>query len=319
LTSEKLGPETDQENHARTPEEFSPTDVPGCELMTLLAQGIRAEALGDLEGATALFAGAAHSADPALAAEALTRLADARRSGSAWSDALAAARRAQEVARVAGLEPLELHGMIAEANVLLCRGDFAEARALFEQVLARSAEPRMRGLALQNIGSILAQRGELGAAERYFAESYGQFQCAGYRRGEATALNNYGRVTFDRGDLPLAESLLRQAVAAAREVGHGELIALTTHNLAEVVARLGDIARAEDLAHEALGFFAGSGNRWREIECLRLIGTINEQRGETENAVRCYERGLRIAEEVGAAFEARRIAECLRPLRLGTR
>jgi tetratricopeptide (TPR) repeat protein len=284
-------------------------------MVNLLGQGIRAEELGDLEGAIALFGGASRSPDPALAAEALTRLADARRSRSEWADALAAARRAQEIARISELEPLEHHAMVAEANILLCRGEFRDARGLFEQVLTRSSDLRTRGLALQNIGSILAQQGDLGAAERCFAESYGYFQQANYRRGEATALNNYGRVTFDRGNVKLAEDLLRQAVSVARDAGHGELIALTTHNLAEVLAKRGDVARAEDLAHEALGFFAGSGNRWREIECLRLIGTINEQRGERDNAARCYERGLELANQVGATFESQSIGECLRRLR----
>jgi tetratricopeptide (TPR) repeat protein len=283
--------------------------------MTLLAEGIRAEELGDLDGAITLFAGASHSPDPALAVEALTRLADARRSRSEWPEALVAARRAQDIARATGLEPLELHAMVAEGNVLLCRGEFRDATVLFEQVLTRSTDLRTRGVALQNLGSIMAQQGKLGAAERCFAESYGQFQRAGYRRGEAAALINYGRVTFDRGDVALAEDLLCQAVAVARDAGHGELIALTTHNLAEVLARRGDVARAEDLAHEALGFFAGSGNRLRQIECLRLIGTINEQRGEHDNAARCYERGLELASQVGAAVESQSISECLRRLR----
>jgi len=289
--------------------------VPVRDTAELLGEGVKLEGLGDLEGAIALFSAASHATDPATGAEALTRLADARRSRAEWDAALAAARHAQAVARDAGLEPLELHAMIAEANVLTCRGEFSEAQGMFERVLDRTNDPRMRGLALQNIGSILAQRGDLGAAERCFAESYGQFQSAGYQRGEATALLNYGRVTFDRGDAALAEDLLCQAVTVAREVGHGELIALATQNLAEVRAKLGDIDGAEDLASEALGFFAQCGNRWREIECLRLVGSINEQRGDLENAALCYERGIGFAKELGATFEERSLSDCLAKLR----
>lgn len=281
----------------------------------LLKEGIRIEGVGDLKGAIALFSAASHAPDPATAAEALTRLADARRSCSEWEGALSAALAAQHTARQAGLESLELHALIAEANVLLCRGEFHEARTIFQAVLERTEDQRMRGLALQNIGSILAQQGELGAAERCFSESYGQFQRAGYRRGEATALLNYGRVTFERGDIPLAADLLCQAVNIAREVGHGELIALATQHLAEIHAKQGDIDSAEDLASEALGFYAGCGNRWREIECLRLIGSINEQRGDHENAAHCYERGLRLAKEIGSAFEERSLSDCLDKLK----
>ena len=310
------GPGSDRPPGAGAPpDEHSDAHARERDAGALLAEGIRIEGIGDLRGAIAMFSAASHATDLATAAEALTRLADARRSCAEWDGALAAARAAQDAARRAGLEPLELHALIAEANVLTCRGEFHEAKGIFQSVLERTSDQRMRGLALQNIGSILAQQGELGAAERCFSESYGQFQRAGYRRGEATALLNYGRVTFDRGDVTLAEDLLCQAVNVAREVGHGELIALATQNLAEVHAKQGNITSAEDLASEALGFFAGCGNRWREIECLRLIGSINEQRGEAENAILCYERGVRLAREIGSAFEERSLMACLEKAR----
>lgn len=276
-----------------------------------LGDGIRAETHGDLDRALGLFEAAARSRDPATGAEALTRLADVRRSRGEWDAALTAARRGRDIARSASLDALMLHAMIAEANVLMCRGDFAEARMIFDQVLGLTEDPRMRGMALQNLGSIMAQQGELGAAERYFAESYGQFQRAGYRRGEATALINYGRVTLDRGNPQLAQDLLCQAIDACRECEHSELTALATFNLAEARLRLGDANQAEDLASEALGVFSGCGNRWRQVECLRLIGAIHEQRGDAENATRCFERGLHIAQEMGATVEIRALTDCL--------
>jgi tetratricopeptide (TPR) repeat protein len=276
-----------------------------------LSDGIRAESHGDLDRALGLFEAAAQSRDPATGAEALTRLADVRRSRGEWDEALTAARRGLDIARHASLDSLMVHAMIAEANVLLCRGDFFDARAQFDRVLELTEDPRMRGIALQNLGSIMAQQGELGAAERYFAESYGQFQRAGYRRGEATALINYGRVTLDRGNPELAQDLLCQAIDVCRECEHAELTALATLNLAESRARLGDLNQAEDLASEALGVFSGCGNRWRQVECLRLIGAIHEQRGDAENATRCFERGLHIAHEMGATVEIRALTDCL--------
>jgi tetratricopeptide (TPR) repeat protein len=308
-------PETHATRESHPPED-SPESVTGAAGprpagIDSLADGVRAEMHGDLERAVALFGAAARSPDPCTAAEALTRLADVRRSRGEWDTALDAARHGKAIARTARLETHVLHAMIAEANVLLCRGDFFDARILFEEVLGLTADARMRGLALQNLGSIMAQQGELGAAERYFAESYGQFQHAGYRRGEATALINYGRVTLDRGNPKLAEDLLCQAINAARDVEHAELTALATLNLAEARCRLGDTLQAEDLASEALGVFSGCGNRWRQIECLRLIGTIHEQRGDAENATRCFERGLAIAHEMGATVEIRCLTDCL--------
>lgn len=303
---------------AQVPGSSSATDVPSTERAAeLLSEGKYAEQLGILERAVAAFDTASRSSDAAIAAEAFTRLADVYRSKGQWDEAVQVARRGQVIARGAGHALLLAHATIAEANVLMCRGEFSDAKRLFDDVLALTTDPLMRGLALQNAGSIFAQQGQLGAAERAFAESYGHFQRAGYRRGEAIALNNYGRVALDRDNLQLAEGLLTQALSIAREVEHAELIALATLNLAEAKTRQGSTDRAEDLASEALGFFSACGNRWREVECLRLIGTINERRGAVDDAARCYDRALALATAVGATVEIRTLNDCL--CRLGAK
>jgi tetratricopeptide (TPR) repeat protein len=278
----------------------------------LLENGRHFECAGVLDRALESYAQAAEGAvDPGLAAEALTHQSRIHRCRSEWEAALDTARRAQDLARSVNLEGLFAEAAIAEANVLICRGEFELALRLFQQVLATSEEPRVRGVALQNIGSILAQQGNLGAAERSFAESFGCFRRAGYLLGEATALNNQGRVVLDRGNAVLAEQVLEQAIIAARAVGYTELIALATLNVAEALLARGDLARAEESASTALGYFAASGNRWREIECIRIIGAINERLGDVADAVRCYERALRLATELGAQQDVHVLRDCL--------
>jgi len=199
----------------------------------------------------------------------------------------------------------------AEALVLLCQGEFVEALRLFNQILDTTEEPRQRGIALQNIGTVMAQQGHLGAAERAFAESFGWFRHAQYRLGEAMALNNHARVALDRGNAQLAEQLLEEAIGVARAEEYSDLIALATLNLAEALEARGLHDKAEEQASTALGYFATSGNRWREVECLRLIGAINERLGDGQNAVRCYERALGIAVEIGAQQEVTIVRDCL--------
>jgi tetratricopeptide (TPR) repeat protein len=262
-----------------------------------LENGRHFESAGVLDRALESYASAAETAvDPALAAEALTHQSRVHRCRSEWESALESARRAQELARTANLGGMLAEAAIAEGNVLICRGEYQPAQRLFEQVLAMSDDPRVRGIALQNIGSIMAQQGNLGAAERSFAESFGCFRRAGYRLGEATALNNQGRVALDRGDAALALQVLEQAIVVARAVGYTELIALATVNIAESTA---------------LGYFASSGNRWREIECLRIIGAINERLGGVADAVRCYDRALCLARELGAQRDVDVLRDCL--------
>ena len=279
---------------------------------SLLEEGKRCESHGVLDRACACYASAAEiAADPATRAEALTHQSRVYRSQCEWELALEAARRAQDIAREGQLNALLNEAINAEALVLVCRGDFSDASRLFNDILAVTEDPRLRGIALQNIGSILAQQGKLGAAERAFTESFGWFRHAGYRLGEAMALNNHGRLALDRGNAELAQQLLEQAMAAARAEEYADLIALATLNYAEALDARGQHARAEEQASTALGYFATSGNRWREIECLRLIGAINERQGDCADAIRCYQRALGLAEELGAGQDISIMRECL--------
>lgn len=281
----------------------------------LIDEGIAAERLGLLDRAESCYSVAAESDDLALKATALTRLADVHRARAKWDEALDLARRAQEVARTAGDRGLQDEAIVAEGNVLMCRGDFDAATTTFESLLSTATSPRLRGVVLQNIGSILAQKGQLGAAERAFSESYGYFRQAGYRRGEAIALNNYGRVALDRRNTALAERSLEDALAIAREVEDGDLAALATLNLAEALAQRGATARARDLASAAFGHFGGCGNRWRQVECLRLLGALHEGEDCIDDAERCYERGLALAIEIDAKGEIATVRDGLARVR----
>lgn len=285
----------------------------------LIDDGMAAERLGLLDRAESSYCLAAESDDAAVQAVALTKLADVRRARAEWDAALDYARRAQCVAR--GLDDRSLldEALVAEGNVLMCRGDFTAATAAFESLLASATDPRLRGVVLQNLGSILAQKGQLGAAERSFSESYGFFRQAGYRRGEAIALNNYGRVALDRKNAELAERLLEDALAIAREVEDGDLVALATLNLAEALGQRGEAKRARDLASAAFGHFDSCQNRWRQVECLRLLGVLHEREHCLEDAERCYERGLELAEEIDAKGEIAAVRDGLARVRSARR
>ena len=271
--------------------------------------------MGLLDRAETCYRLAAEGDDLRVQAVALTKLADVHRARAEWDSALEYARRAQDVARQLSDRPVLEEALVAEGNVLMCRGDFAAATAAFEALLASATDPRLRGVVLQNLGSILAQKGQLGAAERSFSESYGFFRQAGYRRGEAIALNNYGRVALDRKNAELAGQLLEEALTIAREVEDGDLIALATLNLAEALAQRGEAKRARDLASAAFGHFASCRNRWRQVECLRLLGALHESESFLEDAERCYERGLALAMEIDAQGEIAAVREGLARVR----
>lgn len=272
--------------------------------LSLLDDGRRAEKLGLLDRALDSYRLAASaSEDPDVIAEALSREADVLRLRCDWALATATARRAQEVAERAGLPIRHAEALNAEASVGLARGDLDAARTLFERMVDATSDPRLRGIGLQNLGTVHAQQGDLDRAEAAFAESSECFRACSYDRGLAIALNNMGRVALDRAEHVRAAAVLERAVNAAAAVEDEELIALAMTNLGEATLAASDFHRAHDLVCAALGHFRTSGNRWREVECLRLLGTINERRARIDDARVCYERGLQLAQSIDARLE----------------
>ena len=279
-----------------------------------LEDGLRRERAGLLEAALDRYRRAASETDdPAVASGALRRQADALRQRCEWDRALEAARASADVAARAGLLHLLAEALNGEAAVHISRGEFSLATPLLQSVVSLTDEPRLRGIALGNLAGIAAQAGRLEEAQRSFHHSREYYQAAGYRRGEALALNDVGRVMLDDGDVAGAAAFLRQAIELAREVEDGELVALATLNLGEALMREESYAKAEEMASHALGFFAMSGNTWRRIEVLRLLGDIRLRRGDVQTGIVCYEQGLALAREIGARLEAqvleRRVAD----------
>jgi eukaryotic-like serine/threonine-protein kinase len=285
------------------------------ELESLLENGIRHQTRGDLERALEAYRECVREArDPQLVSEAWRRQASVLRCSCAWEEAIEAARRAVATAREAGLADAEAEALNAEGAVHLTRGDLEPAIPLFEAARDTALDPRVRGLALQNLGTIAAQRGHAFNAEQYYRESCRCFQQAGYARGEALVLTNYAASALDRGDLDLAERLGEQAVQSAMRLEDLEVLAIARKNSAETMLRRGKYERAEELASAALGYFSVGENAARLAECYELLGDIRARQGDKRTAQSCYERGRALAERIGAEPIERRMRDRLRGL-----
>jgi tetratricopeptide (TPR) repeat protein len=277
-----------------------------------IEEGLRLEKFGMLDRALAHYDAAATGNDPMIVATALRRRASVLRTRCDWDGALAAARESAAVAARHGLDDALAEALNAEAAVFQSQGDFVAATPILERMLELSKNPRIRGVALQNLGSIAAEGGDYEDAEHRFLESYRCFQAADYAWGQAFALNNYGRAAMERDNLEIAERVLARAVDMAREIEDLDLAALATMNLAETMLCANDLERADEAASTALGYFDMAGNRWRRVECLRLLGDINRRSGQDEVAHRCYRQALAVARELGVQLEMTRLEDRLR-------
>lgn len=272
----------------------------------LIEQGLRYETGGVPDRALNAYREAAETADDDARSrtEALRREADVLRSRCRWDDAIARAQESAVQARAHGFDALLAEALNAEAAVYQSLSNFDRAEALYDEMLGITDDLRIRGIALQNLGSIAAIRGDFTGAEDRFVESFQCFQAGGYTRGVVFALNNYGRAALDRGADSVAHPILDRAEALARELMDLDLLAIVRINLAESFMRSGDIERALDLASTALGYFGNTSNNWRRLECFRLMGDIALVQHQADSARNFFEAGLRVAQDVGATLEA---------------
>jgi tetratricopeptide (TPR) repeat protein len=272
-----------------------------------IEEGFRLQKAGLLEEALQQYEAAANSGDDAVRARALCRKADLYREWSRWDQATDCARQGATLARRAGAYSLYAEAINAEANVYHQRGEFDAAIPLYERVLEMPVDDRVRGLALQNMGAIAAQRDDLDAAERLFLDSYWHFRRAGYDRGVAFVLNNQAAAALDRGRYSSAATIARQAMEAARQVDDFELLGIATLNYAEALAAQDDLPRAESLAAGALGFFVLAKSDVHRAQCLRVLGDIYARRGETSRARACYMQGLEAAVPLGSRVDTAKL------------
>lgn len=284
----------------------------------LIERGLRHERAGMLDEALRCYEGAAAGAGDAEAlSSALRHQADVLRLRCEWDEALERSRRSEAIAREAGQRTALAEAINAQAAVHQSRGTLELARPLYEQVLEIAPHQRMRGVALQNLGAIAAMQGDYDEAVRQFEDSVACFQADGYERGAAIALNNLGRASLERRDFVRAEEVLRRALTQARQIDDLELSSVALVNLAEALLERDAFEDAEAGASESLGFFKVSGNLWRQVECLRLLGDVHAKRGHPDVALRLYRQALATAEQIDAEPEAEQLRQRMSSLGAG--
>jgi tetratricopeptide (TPR) repeat protein len=239
------------------------------------------------------------SITPLERAEVHIRLARVHRIVSNWMDAIREATEAARIAMEAGDGDLAAEAMNVEVGVYQLRGDFDAGWRLGKRALDHARGPRVRGMLLQNLGAIAAQRGEFHTAERCFTASMEQFKAARYEIGMSVALNNASAAARDAGDFERALELAVLATEVADRIDAIDMRILARQNEAHALLELGRLPKAEVLLSEALGHYAATKNVLRHAECLEIMGRIDELKpGYRDAARKCYELAVSMARAV---------------------
>lgn len=207
------------------------------------------------------------------------------------------------VVETGSLTEIDALMVIALVNSDQARLDESEAftRQALEVCKGRT-EPsyeRIRGVLVGMLGAFAFMRGNMGDAERLFAEAIEQHRVAGNVVREALDSSNLGLLLADLGRIDEAERYITSAVQTYRAMENGRRIGTTLMNLGGLRIRQWRLDDAAACFSEALQLF-------REIGYLRFLAvalinlaSMHFGRGDCERAIELLVEALDTEHDVG--------------------
>ena len=163
--------------------------------------------------------------------------------------------------------------------------------ALRERGASAELHARIEG----NLGIIANVEGDFEGALEHYRRSLGAYQAAGDPHGCARALNNLGMITADRGELADAERYFDQSRALAETHGDLRLQGLSLLNHAEVLVIRQQYDHARTRAENALAIFDRLGAQLDKPDAYRVIGTVYRETGRLALAEARLTRAIDLA------------------------
>ena len=250
------------------------------------------------------FAGVAEEGEPELngpSQDVWTKRLDAERDN--FRAALAFALDSDD-----GLTALRLAGALRRLWQL--HADLSEGRAALEAALAAAPDAPLisRAKALNGLGVLAAEDGDIEGAERAFEESLDVARRLDDDERRMAVLTNLGNIAFFRQDYDRARDLYDEGARLAAKLGSTFNAATATHDLGLIELALGNVGAAIERCEEALELARIGGTPQLVAACLRSLAAAIVIRGALERAQALVEESLSIVRRLN---EPRAVAECL--------
>jgi predicted ATPase/DNA-binding winged helix-turn-helix (wHTH) protein len=207
-----------------------------------------------------------------------------------------------------GLTALRLAGALR--RLWLLHADLSEGRAALEAALAAAPDAPLvsRAKALNGLGVLAAEDGDIEAAERAFEESLEVARRLDDDERRMAVLTNLGNIAFFRQDFDRARDLYDEGARLAEKLGSTFNAATAARDLGLIELALGNVGAAIERCEEALALARAGGTPQLVAACLRSLASAIVIRGELGRAQELVEESLGIVRRLN---EPRAVAECL--------
>jgi tetratricopeptide (TPR) repeat protein len=214
----------------------------------------------------------------------------ARHRGSLWT------------ARAVDEASVHARALYAAGVLAYWQGDSAQAVAPLEQSvdLFEAAGRRTDlGLALNNLGMALADRGEVARARACYERCLALGRELDVRRLIALPLHNLGALMLAVGDTEQAAAYSAEALAIGRQDHAERMVGWSLIVQAMIARRRGESGRAASMAKEALVLLCTSTDMRDHVQGLEAYAIMCATRGRAERAARLLGAAAASRERVG--------------------
>lgn len=264
------------------------------------------ETLRLLDGALELLAQVTSPRDRSRAAiatgDTLSFRALIHRNAARFEMALADARAALDIFRVAGDEERTAKALVESARALRARGLLDEAESAARESLAlaeRRADLAGAFNALVTLGHVAIDRGRFQEALALYEKSRAAAREAADTALEANALDNLGSAHDSLGDYRSAAECYETSLRLSRSIHDERSVALVMLNLGVLRFRMGAHDEARAALLEALEHFRRGGDILNENACVVNLGILEFHAGNFDAATARADEAQRMSSRIG--------------------
>jgi predicted ATPase/DNA-binding transcriptional LysR family regulator len=165
------------------------------------------------------------------------------------------------------------------------------------------ADRERRAWALKGLGRLASTRGDFAAARAQYEESLALFEELGLRVPAGGRLNDLAMLARAAGDIDQARAFSERALAISRTTGDPHGVPGDLHTLADIELDAEEFERARSLFGEALGLTIQTGERYQIAHCLGGLAAAAAAGGEPGEAHAIWAAVLDWEAESGKTIE----------------
>ncbi len=164
--------------------------------------------------------------------------------------------------------------------------------------IEKTALLKAKASALNNIGIIKAEEGDIKSAIGFYLKSLETHAENQYKIGMASALHNLGYTYDNSGDIPMALEYYHRALKIQEEINDKAEIAMSLNDIGYLYINQGEIIKALEYYNKSLKYRKETDDKRGESQSLNNIGAIYEKHGDPlckKEKKECIREGKAIA------------------------